>query len=129
MFKMHKKDWKNIILRNKNNQEAMQSYTASYLLALSTNLLMQLCCMNFSFTSSNTPFTAHSPTGASISPGPGVSKWPGPGFPYYSSKAGAIEVQKRNSGRRGSSYTSNWKLLPSRIRIYNGFWNEHIFEI
>ena len=51
----------------------------------------------------------HSPTGASISPGPGpgVSKWPGPGFPYYSSKAGAIEVQKRNTGRRGSSYTSN----------------------
>ena len=37
--------------------------------------------------------TVHSPTGASISPGPGVSKWPGPGFPYYYSKAGAIEAQ------------------------------------
>ena len=41
----------------------------------------------------------HSPTRASI--------LQGPGFPYYSSKAGAIEVQKRNTGRRGSSYTSN----------------------
>ena len=49
----------------------------------------------------------HSPTGASISPGLGVSKQPGPGFPYYSSKAGSIEVQKRNTGRRGSRYTSN----------------------
>ena len=35
------------------------------------------------------------------------SKWPGPGFPYYSSKAGATEVQKRNTGRIGSRYTSN----------------------
>ena len=49
----------------------------------------------------------HSPTGASISPGPGILKWPGPGFSYYSSKTGAIEFQKRNTGRRGSSYTSN----------------------
>ena len=39
--------------------------------------------------------------------GRGSLKWPGPGFPYYSSKAGAMEVQKRNTGRRGSSYTSN----------------------
>ena len=39
--------------------------------------------------------------------GRGSSKWPGPDFPYYSSKAGAIEEQKRNTGRRGSSYTSD----------------------
>ena len=35
------------------------------------------------------------------------SKWQGPGFPYYSSKAGATEIQKRNTGHRGSRYTSN----------------------
>ena len=41
--------------------------------------------------------------------GRGSSKWsgPGPGFLYYSSKAGTIEAQKRNTGRRGSSYTLN----------------------
>ena len=38
--------------------------------------------------------------------GRGSSKWRGPGFPYYFSKAGATEV-KRNTGRRGSIYTSN----------------------
>ena len=37
----------------------------------------------------------------------GSSKWPGPGFSYYSSKAGATEVQKLNTGRMGSGYTSN----------------------
>ena len=48
-----------------------------------------------------------------VRPGPlfdrcrGSSKWTEPGFPYYFSKAGATEVQKRNTGRRGSSYTSN----------------------
>ena len=70
----------------------------------------------------------HSPTGASISPGPGVSKWPGPGFPYYSSKAGATEVQKQNTGRIGSLYLK-CNFLPSRIRIYNVFRSEHVFEI
>ena len=48
-----------------------------------------------------------------VRPGPvfgrgrGSSKCLGPVFPYYSSKAGAIEIQKQNTGRRGSSYTSN----------------------
>ena len=39
--------------------------------------------------------------------GRGPSKWPEPGFSYYSSKAGATEVQKWDTGRRGSIYTLN----------------------
>jgi len=64
--------------------------------------------------SHSTPFTHVADWVAPIvQPGPvfdwgrGSSKWPGPGFPYYSRKAGTIEVQKRKTGRRGSSYTSN----------------------
>ena len=55
--------------------------------------------MQFSYSVNNIMYN-HSPTGASISLGLGVSKRPGPGFPYYSRKAGSTEIQKRNTGCR-----------------------------
>ena len=66
---------------------------------------MNFCMKHLYLAPSSQWHHSHSPTGTSIWPGPG----PGPGFPYYSSKARATVVQKRNTGRRGSSYTSNEK--------------------
>ena len=47
------------------------------------------------------PQYSHSPTRPVFDGGRGSPKWPGPGFSYHSSKAGAIEVQKRNTGLEG----------------------------